>query len=58
MQRKVSLRIEGEKKAFDYHKQIYEAIASKNPEKAWITMDNHLSDIMKEFKKGKSINNE
>ena len=59
MQRKVSLRIEGvEKKAFNYHKKIYEAIASKDPEGAWLAMDNHLIDIMKEFQKGKSIYNE
>ena len=59
MQRKVSLRIEGvEKKAFNYHKKIYVAIASKDPEGAWLAMDNHLIDIMKEFQKGKSIYNE
>ena len=59
MQRKVSLRIEGvENKAFCYHKKIYESIASKDPEGAWLAMDNHLSYIMKEFQKGKSIYNE
>ena len=59
VQRKVSLRIEGvEKKAFGYHKKIYESIASKDPEGAWLAMDNHLIDIMKEFQKGKSIYNE
>ena len=55
MQRKVALRIPGvEEKAYESHKKIYEAIAAKDPEAAWSTMDDHLIDIIEQYKKGKT----
>ena len=55
MQRTVSLRVPGvEKKAYSYHEKIYQAIADRNPEAAWKAMNEHLTDVMKMFKKGQS----
>jgi len=55
IQRTVSLRVPGaEKKAYSYHEKIYQAIADRNPEAAWKAMNEHLTDVMKMFKKGQS----
>jgi DNA-binding FadR family transcriptional regulator len=52
-QRKVSLRVPGvEARAYQCHDEIYKAIASREPEKAWHAMDRHLRDIMEQFEKG------
>jgi len=54
MQRSVALRIQGvDKQAYKSHKEIYEAIAAKDPEAAWLAMDDHLRNIIKSYKKGK-----
>ena len=53
MQRKVSLRVHGvEARAYKSHEEIYGAIASHQPEKAWLAMDQHLRDIIDSFQKG------
>jgi DNA-binding FadR family transcriptional regulator len=53
MQRKVSLRVPGvEARAYKSHEEIYGAIASHQPEKAWLAMDQHLQDIIDSFQKG------
>lgn len=54
MQRSVALRIQGvDKQAYKSHKEIYEAIAAKDPEAAWLAMDDHLRNIIESYKKGK-----
>lgn len=53
MQRKVSLRVPGvEARAYKRHEEIYGAIASHQPEKAWQAMDQHLQEIIDSFQKG------
>jgi DNA-binding FadR family transcriptional regulator len=53
MQRKVALRVPGvEASAYKSHQEIYQAIASNEPETAWQAMDRHLKDIIKKFEKG------
>jgi GntR family transcriptional repressor for pyruvate dehydrogenase complex len=53
-QRKVALRVPGvEKKAYESHRKIYEAIVARDPEAAWSAMDNHLGDIIKYFAEGR-----
>ena len=52
-QRTVSLRVPGvEARALDSHEQIFEAIASRQPEAAWHAMNQHLKDVMAQFENG------
>ncbi|MCY4459143.1 MAG: FCD domain-containing protein [Albidovulum sp.] len=52
-QRKVSLRITGvESSAFQRHQEIFEAIASHAPEKAWVAMDRHLREVIMHYERG------
>ncbi len=52
-QRVVSLKVPGvEASAFESHTQVFHAIASHSPERAWQAMDRHLRDIMQSFREG------
>ena len=52
-QRTVSLRVPGVKdQAYESHVEIFDAISSRNPEKAWQAMNRHLKYIIEQFEKG------
>jgi GntR family transcriptional repressor for pyruvate dehydrogenase complex len=54
LQRHISLRVPGVAvSAYRSHEEVYEAVASRNPEAAWRAMDKHLRQVAQQFEMGK-----